>query len=183
LNKEDYQSKIPFIQYQSHEHNSDEVYPQYQHLGDLLKQWSPYDTSTKGWNNSLFHPNKHKEIRRFNFSDHQERELALNYRVREVPFVMYDIDLLDKAASGPFSLSALFKTFGNSLKRAERSRDNYFLYYSMKKSPKNFLDWKPPQEDILLSFRDFIEEASTMENKDDNSVQPHLYMTISAGEV
>jgi len=184
-NKKEYMDNIPFIQYRSHDKFSETEYPQYTNLGDLLKQWSPYDTSPQGWKNSLFHPNKNNGIRRFNFSDQQERALAQSYRIRELPFIIFDIDMLDKASNGPFSLPMLLETFGNSLKRAERSSDNHFMYYSMKKTAqaaKTYPDWKPPQEDILLSFPDFIQEAKIIEQKNDNSALSHLYLTISAGE-
>lgn len=170
----------------------DITYPTLFHLGDLLSKWKAFDTSPKKWNESVAYPNGNHGLRRFNFSDINERRISQLYREREVPFILYDVKSLDTAAEHHFSLKALKNNFGSIRRPAEKSTNGYhFMYYSAKHLSSTlalYPTWKPPQEDILISFSDFLMEASEVEalksaNPSEALSKPLIYMTISAKEV
>ena len=195
--KSEYSASIPYIQYRHSRTEDFDVlgdvpYPEYYNLGDLLTQWPATDTSPSRWNQSSAHYNKNnKGLRRFNFSDSNERHLAQLYREREVPFVLFDIPALDTAAEKYFSIDALTKIFGSTRRPAEKSKSNdHFMYYSAKRKVetviKLFPSWVPPQEDVLITFPEFLLEANDAETKKSKSFaasQSLIYMTIAAGEV
>ena len=195
--KSEYAALIPFLQYrpsrlEDFDLFGDVPYPEYFNLGDLLTKWPATDTSPTKWNQSLAHYNgNYKGLRRFNFSDPNERQLAQLYREREVPFVLFDVPALDTAAEKYFSLDTLMKTFGDSRRPAEKSKKNdHFMYYSAKRKIETvmtlFPSWEPPQEDVLITFPEFLLEANDAEKRKSQSFaasRPLVYMTIAAGEV
>eukprot|EP01035_Chromulina_nebulosa_P024693 gene24693-32165_t len=194
--KSEYSASIPYIQYKYSRSEDfdllgDVPYPEYFNLGDLLTQWPATDTSPSRWNHSSAHYNRNnKGLRRFNFSDSNERHLAQLYREREVPFVLFDVPALDTAAEKYFSIDALLRLFGSTRRPAEKSKNkDRFMYYSAKRKVetvmKLFPSWVPPQEDVLITFPEFLLEANDAEKKKSQSFaasQELIYMTIAAGE-
>merc|ERR1719223_2404345 len=121
-------------------------------LGDLLTDWHPNDTSLDKWAASKAHPSKGKHLRRFDFSNPEQKQLAATYREHEVPFILYNIPALDLAMKTGFSKENLTKAFGDEPRNVEKSLDNNFMYFKYKdgkdkKIKKSYPDWTPPQED------------------------------------
>jgi len=128
-------------------------------LGDLLKAWNPDDTSTIKWLNSVAHPNSGHGLPRFDYSNTDERREALEMRDLEIPFILYNFPELDKTVS-KWNFQYLAKKFGDDMRDVEKSRSNHFMYYHAhigKSVLKNYPDWKPPQEDMKMTFLQFVQ--------------------------
>jgi hypothetical protein len=70
----------------------------------------------------------------------------------------------------------------------ERINSNNYLYYHAKKLStvrKRYPDWVPPQEDVEMTYPQFLSEVAAAEARPDyvNSSIPLYYFTISATEV
>ena len=157
-------------------------------LGDLLNAWNPDDVSPKKWLESVAHPSKGHNIPRFDFSNQKQKELALKYRNEEIPFIVYNIPELENAIMNTFIPSKLYENIGNKQISVEKINSNNYLYYHAKNSNiihKRYPDWQPPQEDILMTYKDFVNEVYIADMKSDyvNSSIPLYYFTISATEV
>jgi hypothetical protein len=165
-------------------------------LLELIANWNPDNTEKNMWNFSVSHPRYGKNIKRFDYSNKIQRKVALNYRNEEIPFIIYNIPELNHAID-LFTINNLLKNFGSTERIVEQSIDNHFMYYTAKKvlkSKSKFPDWKPPQQDVKMSFSTFLKEAQkadkfvnkmyNSDNQNDNMKFPSLYyLTISAGEV
>lgn len=184
--KYEYQRNIPHIRYESYSSEDiDEIklsYPPLFKLGDLLTNWPPRDKSPALWKDSIAHPSKNNGVPRFNYSDLKERGVALRFREKEFPFMLYDIPQLDLASQTEFSISSLLKNFGEVPKSAERMSNDHYMYYAKHGvSDKALFGWSPPQEDVEIKFKDFLREASVAEQS--LAIIPLTYLTISASEV
>jgi hypothetical protein len=162
--------------------------PTYFKLGDLLSDWNPDDTSPSRWLASKAHPSKGNGLARFDYSDPKQREIALQYRDQELPFVVYNVPDLDKAITETFTSSKLLGNIGKGRISVERIRSNNYLYYHAKKTAvvrKRYPDWEPPQEDVEMTYPQFLTEVAAAEARPDyvNSSIPLYYFTISATEV
>lgn len=156
-------------------------------LGDLLKDWPARETGKSYWQNSKAHPKHGKSLARLDYMNPKERELAYVYRDKEIPYILYNIPELDQAAKETFTLSGLVTHFYDTPRVVEKSKDNEFLYYTgknLKLLEKRYPDWQEPQEDISMSFQDYLKLIETAESQSDyvGSV-PLYYMTVSAYEV
>ncbi len=107
---------------------------------------------------------------RLNYRNETELAIAYKLRDKEVPYILYNVPELDEAARSDFSADALQLHFGSLPRVVEKSQDNEFMYYTVKETTssimgRQFSDWKPPQQDILMSFRTFLREAIEAETK------------------
>jgi hypothetical protein len=105
---------------------------------------------------------------RLDFQNESQRSLAFHLRDLEVPYVLFNVPDLDHAAETAFSAESLQHQFGALPRVVERSRDSEFMYYTAKDATallvsRRFPDWRPPQEDTLLTFRGFLQEAMRAE--------------------
>jgi hypothetical protein len=162
--------------------------PTYFKLGDLLSDWNPDDTSPSRWLASKAHPSKGNGLARFDYSDPKQQEIALQYRDQEIPFVVYNVPDLDKAITETFTGPKLIANIGQGRITVERINSNNYLYYHAKKISmvrKRYPDWSPPQEDVEMTYPQFLTEVAAAEARPDyvNSSIPLYYFTISATEV
>jgi hypothetical protein len=164
-------------------------YPVWFKLGDLLKRWPANNTHKDHWRYSPAHLGKGEGLFRLNYGNETERKLAFSLRSLDLPFVVYNIPELNKAASDVFTYENLLDQFGKEHRVVERSETNEFLYFSAKNPSaiySRFSDWKPPQEDISMTFQQFAYEAEKAEKfrRDDISGNsPLYYLIVNAGEV
>lgn len=158
---------------------------QYFTLKELMTAWDLDDTSSDGWLNSPAHPAKGKSVPRFDMLDPKQQKLAESYRNMEIPCILYNVPQLDRAAANTFTTTKLLSNFGTKTHSIEKSASNRFMYYHRKKSLlRNYPSWIPPQEDIPLSFPDFLTQVEIAESfSDTNRRHPLLYLSISAEEV
>lgn len=162
-------------------------YPKYSPLGKILENWLPNDTSADHWKLSSYHPSQPKSIYRLNYQNASEMEIALALRDRDLPYILYNVPELDQAAKTEFTLASLVKHFGKVPRIVEKSISNEFLYYTMKNPliiSRNYPEWKPPQQDHFMTFKNFLNEAAIAERAGDIAGNSSLhYLTISASEV
>lgn len=208
LSIDQYKSSIPGLLYvdsnrsDSH-HVEREVYSRYSDelkgirsityypLGDLLSAWNPDDTSPSSWMQSKCHPlhGDGHSIRRFNYSIRSERKAAQTYRDNEQPFIVHSISELDTAIATSFSFHPLLSHMNNRKRKSvERLDGNKYMYYhkpgAVQPTNQLYSDWQPPQQDVRMSFEDFLREAETAEaSSHANASASLLYLTISAIEV
>jgi hypothetical protein len=185
----EYKDIISGLHYKEENFEESKDIPHSQHfftLGDLLTDWHPNDTSLYKWSQSRAHPNRGQHLRRFDFSNATQKELAATYREHEVPFILYNLPALDLAMKTAFSKTSLTKVFGDIPRHVEKSADNNFMYYKGKlseKAKKQFPDWIPPQEDTTMTFKNFLKEAREADEENRAAgAKPLHYMTLSAGE-
>lgn len=183
----EYRSAIPGLVYPP-KRVSAVVEPEYFRLGDLLSAWNPDDTAPARWVESAAHPSKGKGLARFDYSNKQQRELALQYRKAEIPFLVYNVPELQHAISDVFTLPKLQQNIGNEAVSVEKISSNNYMFYhdrSIQQVHKQYPEWTPPQEDMLMTFEEFLGEVRRAESSPDyiNSSIPLYYYTISAGKV
>lgn len=165
--------------------------PLFYTIKQIIEMWPTDDTSPSKWPQSLAYPQIKTDengntynsgIVRLDYSDEEQRKNALEFREAEIPFIIYNVDDLKKAEE-EFTLPNLIKNFGITPRSVEKSKDNHFIYYSLHKTSNLFDSWKPPQEDVFITFGEFLKEAEKAENSGDIHGDRSLhYMTISATE-
>jgi hypothetical protein len=162
--------------------------PHYFKLGDLLAAWNPDDTAPSKWLQSGAHPSQGRGLARFDYSDVKQRKVALQYRELELPFIVYNVHELDEAITEAFIPQKLLQSIGKGDIIVERMQSNNYMYYHSKKQSRvqeHFPEWTPPQEDIAMTYPEFLREVGKAEARPDyiNSSIPLYYFTISAAEV
>jgi hypothetical protein len=130
--------------------------PYYFPIGELLTKWNPDDTNTNNWLESPAHPTKNKHIQRFDFSNDYDMEIAYQYRIQEIPFIIYNVPALKKTVK-LWTNNYLIKQFGSSSLQVEQSETNHFTYFTMKRGVKKNLfnkdnTWKPPQKKVIIFY-------------------------------
>jgi hypothetical protein len=173
-------------------YHPDPVAPLFYPLVSLFASWPSNDVSVQGWEKSPANPSatgrSNKGIVRFDYMVPAERASALRFRDAELPFVLFDIPELDRAAETEFSFDNLMSNLGTGTREIEISPSNRFMYYSKQRSPKNLRDgsvWQPPQESVQMSFSTFLRKAVQEEVSDKATVGTRslFYYSISAYEV
>jgi hypothetical protein len=134
------------------------------------------------------HPDKERGIARFDYSDEEQRRIALAFRNAELPFVLYNVPEVRSAASQVFTLKNLLKEFGSIPRIVERSANNHFMYYSMRNQLQmlaEYPSWSPPQMEMPMTFSKYLRECEEAEKYDNSAAfnRSLHYMTMSAAEV
>ena len=110
-------------------------------------------------------------------------------REHEQPFIVHSISELDNAITTSFSYYPLLSHMSNRKRTSvERLESNKYMYYhkpgAVRPNGELYSDWKPPQQDVHMSFGDFLKEAETAEaSAHANASVSLLYLTLSAIEV
>ena len=133
--------------------------PTYFPLGELLDNWNPDDVSFKNWLASKAHPSKGSStsIARFDYSNEEQRNLALKFRNAELPFVLNYVPEV-KSAAKLWTDSYLMQQI-NTPRKVEMSTTNHFMYYKKKRDDfeesgsESSSKWKAPQEDVIYYFK------------------------------
>ena len=122
-------------------------------------------------------------LMRFNYLNENDRLVAQLFRAAEIPFVLYNV--VDNELVEAYSIANLLSKFGSSPLAMERSKDyNKFMYYTMhRKNPFEYINWTPPQAEVIMTFSDFLTEVEKNEKTyPDPSKRPLHYFSISAKE-
>jgi hypothetical protein len=182
----------PGLKYSSSQPPNASMKQHYFKLENLLSAWNPDDTSESKWRQSMAHPDQGKGVARFDYQNAGEMNTARAYEAAALPFVVYNVPDLNKAATGGFSAAELAKNFGSSERPIERSTDNHFMYYSKRKigvGSAAYPTWEPPQQDITMSLSKFkVLAAEAGQHNLLNTAnlrsekKPLHYMTINAAE-
>ena len=97
---------------------SNQSYPKFTPLLDVIKRWSPDNPDIPStFNESLLH---------FNYSDPLERSYAIKFRNAELPFKVYDIPEFDYVKD-LWTNEYLNDVFKDELNYVERSKSNHFM--------------------------------------------------------
>lgn len=187
LSRQDYQKRHSLPVKSNIDMSNVNNYPALYPLGELLSKWPSTTLHADRWNQSLAHPRRGSSgLYRFNFQNATERQLAFQLRDLELPFIVYNVPELQKAAVTEFTLSNLLSRFGRLPRMVEKSEDHRFMYYTVKNpllTQQRFPGWTAPQQDVLMSFPQFLAEAEVSERAGDISGdRPLHYLIISATE-
>lgn len=104
-------------------------------------------------------------------------------RIDEQPFIVYNVPDVEETVlrwTHEYLLEK-FDSYGERL--IEKSKDNHFMYYKGKK--RRVPNWTPPQEQLKMTYEEFINIALTMEREEGSKVAGNsslYYMNINAGE-
>jgi hypothetical protein len=163
-------------------------YPHYFPLGELLTQWPANNTDSKRWKSSQAHPSKSNGLYRINYANEDERGIAYVMRDLDLPYIVYNLPSLNNAATNSFTLSNLIQKFGSMPRVVEKSRSEEFLYYTLRNPlavARKFPSWSAPQQDLIMSFSQFLYEANLAEQQsiDESKGKGLYYLIISAAEV
>ena len=124
-----------------------------------LFEEKPDDVSFKNWLASKAHPSKGSStsIARFDYSNEEQRNLALKFRNAELPFVLNYVPEV-KSAAKLWTDSYLMQQI-NTPRKVEMSTTNHFMYYKKKRDDfeesgsESSSKWKAPQEDVIYYFK------------------------------
>ncbi len=150
-------------------------YPKAFNMLDILKNWNTDNTEIPSYHyDSLCH---------FNYLNATEVSIALTYRERELPFVMYNIPELDNVVKKWNDLDYLASRLGSKKYRTETSKDNHFMYWrhvggSFLRT-KEGKGWKPPTSVISTKFDNWLEIAVKGQNKTLED-REHQYFRVSS---
>jgi len=113
------------------------------------------------------------------FNYDTEYDKALEYRERELPFIIRNDPKVLRTTERWNQLGYLEKLIGDEDHRTEYSPNNHFMYWSNprhKRRKPN--EWKPPTEIIKMSYRKWLSHANIT---DENKLRPgneHWYFRL-----
>ena len=99
---------------------------------NLVSKWNPDSPEIP----DLFY----ERLQRFNYSDDNERAMAIRYRDSELPFKVYNVPELNFVAK-KWSDQYLHKVMSKEPIHVEKSETNHFMYWNSKLKTENF---QPP---------------------------------------
>lgn len=157
-------------------------------LGDLLSAWNPDDTSQEKWVKSTAHPSTGNGLARFDYTDEVQRKMAQLYRENEIPFIVTNVPELHQAISNEFAIENIEKNLAGEIINVEKINSNNYMFYHDRNDAyikKHHPGWQRPQEDMTMTFNEFLGEVTRAETAPDlvNSSIPLYYFTISAVKV
>ena len=155
--------------------NPEPGYPKTFVMMDILKNWNADNTEIPPFHyDSLCH---------FNYMNATEVQIALNYRDKEVPYVMYNIPEVDGVVKKWNNLDYLSEKLGSKSYRTETSESNHFMYWRHASSAflrtREGKGWKPPTSVISTKFDKWLEFAVKNQNKSLDS-REHQYFRVSS---
>ena len=140
-------------------------YPQLFNMGELMQNWTPDapDVPEHGYYDSLC---------RFNLSDPAEKQLAMEFRHKEVPFIVYDVPELQET-SRKWTDAFLNTQLVEKPFKVEISDNNHFMYHH--KSSEN--DPPPSYRQEKWTYDAFRRKVNA--NPMAGANQEHYYLFVS----
>jgi len=144
----------------------DENYPQYRSLLEIVEQWPPDNPDV---------PNEfHETIQMFNYSNLEERQMALAFRQAEVPFKLYDIPEIEKVVNLWTDDYLINRMANDPTINVEKSVNNHFMFW--KRKPGMGSDFKEPTSfDRNMGFEKWLTKAHEADRNKLESESEHLY--------
>ncbi len=162
-------------------------YPFAWNVRDVLENWPPDDTF-RVEKAEYKHMHIYQGLCYFDYET--EYEKAMNYRIAEVPFVVYNDPAVLRTVERWNQPYYLNKLLGSRTRyRTEYSHNNHFMYWSKpgKKQRKNGdvpKDWVPPTEMQRTTFDQWLQHANVT---DEELLQPNVdhwyFRLIGCGEM
>lgn len=148
-------------------------YPKEWNVLEVIQNWNPDDPDPPQ------KPHIYQGLCVFQHST--EYQKALNYRNAEKPFIIRDDPLVLETVERwhqPDYLTTLLG--GQTLHRTEYSHNNHFMYWKMNHKKKNG-DWKPPTENIQMSYTQWLKNAKEMEKESNyEKNEDHWYFRLNS---
>lgn len=173
------------IRYPAIESYDEHHYPKYNPLLSRIEEWNPDNPDVPAdFTETLMH---------FNFSNPQERNMAMAYRNAEVPFKVYDVPFVSAVMEKWTDdyLSRALREGGKASRHVEKSESNHFMYWALKpwKKQRN-QSYKSPTE-IVTAEMDFDQwlpyaqkadhdKTRPVANKEDKQHDPYYYLMTNA---
>lgn len=113
------------------------------------------------------------------FDWNTEREKAINYRDKEVPFVLKNVPQVMKASIRWMAPDYLDNLLGDEPIRNEHSHNNHFMYWKTRHPVAGF---EPPTDMVDLTYQDWYHHARELDKlsaKDQTDVE-HWYFRLNA---
>ena len=136
----------------------------------VLDNWNPDDTDIPRVHyDSLCH-----------FDYQREFNKAMNYRMAEKPFVVYNIPEVEEVVRKWSDLDHLSELLGGSKEHgAQTSKDNHFMYWrEVSKAKKLRLGFVPPTGERSISFVDWVKLAVQNNNRSLED-REHVYLRVN----
>lgn len=152
------------------EQYSSNGYPKYRTLLDIVTAWNPDDPEP---------PSTFVEtLQHFNYSNPEERKMAMIYRDAEVPFKLYGIPDIDEVRR-KWTDSYLASMMRSEKAHVEKSTTNHFMYWT---KPRRGLppDYIPPTESVDMQFVDWVEIAKHADQTKLTSESSHYYYMVGS---
>jgi hypothetical protein len=140
---------------------------------DVLSHWNPDDTNIP---KSIY-----QGLCVFDWADPKQQTIANTYRKAELPFMVNGHPEIWQTAERWSHTEYLSQILGkNNMYRNEFSHDNHMMYWKVRGQIKAPNNWKPPTEDVKLSFEEWYEKAEQLEEMSStNSVDhDHWYLRL-----
>jgi hypothetical protein len=138
-------------------------YPQAASLLSIVKSWNPDDSDP---------PKEFKEVlQHFNYSNQEERMMAMNYLEAELPFKLYNVPEFD-ATAALWTDSYL----ANNLQsyRVEKSKTNHFMFYNG--GARRVKDYKPPTQVVKMTYLEWLKRAKQADEEKLPPDSEHYYL-------
>eukprot|EP00536_Pseudo-nitzschia_multiseries_P009841 jgi/Psemu1/24409/gm1.24409_g len=150
-----------------------ENYPYSWSILEVLGKWNPDDTEIP--------ETIHQGLCAIDWSDPEQRKIAVHYRESEVPFIVKNHPVIWKAADRWSDYDYLHSKLGDKPYRNEHSHNNHMMYWKLRGKRKGPPGWKPPTEDIKISFPDWYKKAQALEHDPESSpTTEHFYLRLNA---
>jgi len=166
-------------------------YPKAWSVRDVINNWNPDNPIPPP---SVSNEKTHQIYQGLCVFDYaKDFHKAENYRLSEKPFVLRNDPAVLQVVQRWNQPEYLLKQLGyKNTYRTEYSENNHFMYWKPHKRKPKPEGWKPPTENIMMSFGDWLENAEKMETHfDDEQVRdeylsenqkPHWYFRLNGIE-
>jgi len=155
-----------------------EGYPTQFSLVDILQNWNPDNVFFHKENQSIY-----QGICIFDYFTPNHYEYALNYQRSEVPFVLKNHPQVMPTVIRWATPNYLKQLLRDTKQRTEYSKTNHFMFWRLRggkyNNPNN--GWKPPTENIRLSYTEWVAHANNSAAKtvESNNNQDHWYFRLN----
>lgn len=144
----------------------EDYYPQYRSMAEVIEKWPPDNPDPPDY--------FHETIQMFNYSDPEERKIALIFREAELPFKLYDIPEIEKVVDLWTDDYLLKQMASDKSISVERSNNNHFMFWKHKSGMGR--DFKPPTSfDKNMGFEKWLTKAHEADEHKLDAESEHLY--------
>lgn len=151
-----------------------ENYPYAWSTIDVLKHWNPDDTDIPD--------TIHQGLCSLDWTDPAQRKIAVHYRKSEVPFVVKNHPVIWRTADRWSDYGYMHEKLGDKGYRNEYSENNHMMYWKLHGKRRGPPGWEPPTENVKLSYPEWYEKATALEEDPDSSAtSEHYYLRLNGG--
>jgi len=150
-------------------------YPYAWSILDILKHWNPDDTKIP---DTIY-----QGLCAIDWRDPFQRKIAVHYRKNELPFLIKNHPVAWRVADRWSDYDYLYEKLGDKDYRNEYSTNNHMMYWKLSRRRTGPPGWKPPTENVKLSYPDWYQKAKALEDDpDSSSTAEHYYFRLNGGK-